>query len=165
MLLGIILALIGGSLVGVQNMFNQKVNEKAGGWSTTALVLGMGFAASLVMGLFFEGRELFSFGSMQPWFWFSGLLGVGVVTCMVQGVKRLGATYGVAIAMASQLICALWWDSAGWFGLEQVPFTLQKGLGVLALIGGIIVFKLGGRAVQTRSSQSYSAGGTVKAES
>ncbi|AFC27648.1 hypothetical protein PM3016_688 [Paenibacillus mucilaginosus 3016] len=151
MLIGIILALAAGALVGVQNMFNNKVNQASGGWSTTALVLGMGFAASLVMGLVFEGTELFTVQPMQTWFWFSGILGVGVVTCLVQGVRRLGATLATAIAMASQLICALWWDSLGWFGLEQVPFTMQKGLGALLLIGGVLVFKFGGvsRAKET----------------
>lgn len=101
MVLGILLALIAGSLVGIQNIFNNKVNEHTGTWTTTTLVLGLGFAASFVIGLLLEGKNMFALRDMQAWFYFSGLIGVGVVTCMVQGVKRLGPTYAVAIVMTS----------------------------------------------------------------
>lgn len=144
MFLGLLLALIAGSLVGVQNVFNNKVNEHTGTWTTTALVLGMGFAASFLIGCVVEGKAMFNLQQMQPWFWFSGLLGVGVVTCMVQGVKLLGPTYAVAIVMTSELGFALLFDSLGWLGLDKVPFTLNQLIGVLVIVGGIFVFKLGG---------------------
>jgi transporter family-2 protein len=141
MIMGIVMALAAGSLISVQTMFNNKVNEAVSSQTTTALVLGMGFLASFCMGLLFEGKEYFTLGPMKPWFWFSGLLGIGVVTCVVRGVKLLGPSSAISIVMASQLICALWWDSVGWFGLETVPFTLQKAIGAIVLIGGLILFK------------------------
>lgn len=57
MLAGLVLAIVAGSLVSLQNVFNSKVNERAGSWTTTTLVLGMGFLASLVCGLLFEGKS------------------------------------------------------------------------------------------------------------
>ena len=83
MIVGLLLALLAGSLVSLQNIFNTKVNEDTGSWATTTLVLGMGFLASLLMGIIFEGKDAFSFHNMQPWYWFSGLIGVGVVICLV----------------------------------------------------------------------------------
>lgn len=145
MVLGILLALIAGSLVGIQNIFNNKVNEHTGTWTTTTLVLGLGFAASFVIGLLLEGKNMFALRDMQPWFYFSGLIGVGVVTCMVQGVKRLGPTYAVAIVMTSELGFALLFDSMGWLGLQKVPFTPKQLIGVLVIVGGIFVYKLGER--------------------
>ncbi|MGG6313352.1 DMT family transporter [Paenibacillus macerans] len=144
MLLGLLLALTAGSLVGTQNVFNTKVNEQTGTWTTTTLVLGLGFAASFVIGLAMEGGGMFALQHMQPWFYFSGLIGVGVVTCMVQGIKMLGPTYAVAIMMTSELGFALLFDAMGWLGLEKVPFTLNQLIGVLVIVGGIFVFKLGG---------------------
>lgn len=143
MMMGIMLALAAGVCLSFQNMFNSKVNELVNSQSTTALVLGMGFTASLMMGMLFEGAGFWDVQvrSMPVWFWFSGLIGIGVVTCIVNGVKHLGPSYGISIVMASQLICALWWDSAGWFGLEQVPLTMQKVLGAALLIGGLLLFK------------------------
>lgn len=144
MILGLLLALIAGSLVSLQNVFNSKVNERAGTWATTALVLGMGFLASLTIGLFFEGKHLFSLSHMQVWYWFSGMIGVGVVVCLVQGVRLLGPTFAISIVLSSQLGFAFLWDSLGWLGLTKVPFTFKQLIGVLVIACGILVFKTGG---------------------
>ncbi|MEH7373938.1 DMT family transporter [Neobacillus drentensis] len=144
MILGLLFAIIAGALVALQNIFNSKVNERAGSWATTTLVLGMGFLASLTFGLLFEGGKLFHLQNMQTWYWFSGLIGVGVVVCLVQGIKRLGPTYAIAIALTSQLVVALLGDTLGWLGLNKVPFTVNQLIGVLVIVGGIVVFKFGG---------------------
>jgi transporter family-2 protein len=145
MMSGLLLAITAGSLVGLQNIFNSKVRERAGSWATTAFVLGMGFLASLTIGLLVEGRDLFTFDRMQPWYWFSGMIGVAVVSCLVQGIRLLGPTYAISIVLASQLGCALLWDSLGWLGLQKVPFTFQQLVGVLVIVGGMLIFKWGGQ--------------------
>lgn len=141
---GLLLAAFGGALVGMQNIFNKKVNEKATSWTTTTLVLGMGFAASFIMGLIFEGSNLFVLQNMKPWFWISGVIGVGVVVCVTQGTKLLGPTYATSIVLISQLGFALWWDALGWMGLEKVPITLNQGVGVIVIVAGILLFKFTG---------------------
>ncbi|MFT8320238.1 MAG: DMT family transporter [Bacillus sp. (in: firmicutes)] len=151
MLVGIVMSLLAGVLVGLQNIFNSKVNERAGSWSTTTLVLGMGFLASLTIGIIVEGKGLFSLQNMQPWFWFSGLIGVGVVTCIVQGMKHLRPTYAISIILISQLGFAMLLDTLGWLGLAKVPFTWKQLVGVLVIAGGIFVFKLGGEKEKQES--------------
>ncbi|MGG1658831.1 DMT family transporter [Brevibacillus sp. NRS-1366] len=146
MMIGILMALIAGSLVSLQNIFNSKVNERAGTWATTTLVLGMGFLASLTIGFMIEGRHLFTLQHMQTWYWFSGMIGVGVVISLVQGIRLLGPTYAISIVVTAQLGFALLSDSLGWLGLEKVPFTFKQLIGVLVIIGGVIVFKVGGRS-------------------
>ncbi|USG63952.1 DMT family transporter [Brevibacillus ruminantium] len=144
MIMGLALALLAGSLVSLQNIFNSKVNERAGSWTTTTYVLGTGFLASLIFGLIFEGKQLFSWQQMQPWYYFSGMIGVCVVICLVRGIRLLGPTYAISIVLSAQLGFALLWDSLGWLGLTRVPFTMQQLVGVLVIVGGVLVFKLGG---------------------
>lgn len=151
---GILFSLMAGALVSIQAIFNSKVNERAGTWATTTLVLGLGFLASLTIGFILEGKQLFAWQGMQPWFWFSGLIGVGVVMSLVQAMKRLSPTIAIAIVMTSEVLFALLWDSLGWMGLEQVPFTLNKLLGVLVIIGGIFVLKFGGRRERQKVSEA-----------
>lgn len=141
MLLGLLFAIIAGTLVGMQNIFNSKVNEKAGSWTTTTLVLGLGFLASFILGLFFEGGRMFDLQKMKGWYWFSGLLGIGVIAGIVQAIRYLGPTFAISIVLTSQLGFALLLDSLGWMGLEKVPFTWQQFLGVLVITAGVIVFK------------------------
>lgn len=104
----------------------------------------MGFAASLLMGLIMEGKNMFTLQHMQPWYWLSGMIGVGVVICLVQATRILGATYAISIVLTAQLGFALLWDSLGWLGLAKVPFSFNQLIGVLIIVGGILVFKLGG---------------------
>ncbi|MEZ0482074.1 DMT family transporter [Planococcus sp. SSTMD024] len=142
MVLGIILALSGGVFVCLQNIFNANVKQHVSVWSTTALVLFLGFVGSFIAGLSFNGMGLFRFEA-EPWFWFSGVLGVGVVVCVTQGVQALGPSRAISIVMVSQIFFGLMWDTAGWFGLEQVPFTWQSLLGVVLISTGILLFQLG----------------------
>lgn len=153
MLLGLLLAVMAGSLAGLQNIFNSRVNEKTGLWVTTTLVLFMGFTASFIIGLFVEGTNMFNLQNMQLWYWFSGLIGVGIVVCMVQGIKRLGPTLSVSVSLTSQLVFALIFDTFGWLGLNQVPFTWNKIIGVLVIISGILVFKYGGQQKSEKLSE------------
>ncbi|MEW8972029.1 MAG: DMT family transporter [Mesobacillus sp.] len=141
MLLGLLFAIMAGTLVGIQNIFNSKVDEKAGSWTTTTLVLGLGFLASFILGLFFEGWKMFDLQHMKGWYWFSGLLGIGVVAGIVQAIKHLGPTFAISIVLTSQLGFAVLWDSLGLMGLEKVPFSWQQFFGVLVIITGAIVFK------------------------
>ncbi|CAG9610290.1 DMT family transporter [Pseudoneobacillus rhizosphaerae] len=159
MILGLIFSLVAGSLLSIQNIFNSKVNERAGSWATTTLVLGMGFLASMAIGLIFEGEKMFNLQNMEPWYWFSGLLGVGVVTCLVQGMRLLGPTYAIAIVLTSQLGFALIFDSFGWLGLEKVAFTFKQLIGVLVIIGGIFVFKFAGARKNQETSKVENAAG------
>lgn len=145
MFVGLLLGCLSGVLISLQNTLNSKVNERTGKWVTTTLVLGSGFLASFMLGFIVEGRGFFALQNMKTWYWLSGLLGVVIVTCLMQGIRLLGATYAVSIVLTSQLGFALLFDSVGLFGLETVPFTFRKLLGVLVIIGGILVFKLGGK--------------------
>lgn len=160
MAIGIFLALIGGALVCVQNTFNANVKKRVSVWSTTALVLLLGFAASFAAGLAFEGAALFKFQA-EPWFWFSGILGVGVVACVTQGVQILGPSRAISLIMVSQIFFGLMWDTLGWFGLEQVPFTWQSLLGVLLISGGVLLFQLGPKLEQKQALNVNS--GSLKA--
>ncbi|WP_441339379.1 DMT family transporter [Paenibacillus sp. 7523-1] len=146
---GILLALLAGALVSLQTVFNSKVNEKTGSWSTTTMVLFTGFLASFLISLLVEGKNTFSFQHMQPWYWVSGAIGVGVVFCLVQGMKLLGPTFAISIVLTSQLSFALLFDSMGWLGLEKIPFSWNQLLGVLVIVGGIVLFKFVGSKSNT----------------
>lgn len=157
MVSGFLSALAAGSLVGVQNVFNSKVGEHVNPWATTAWVLGLGALASLTLGLFMEGAQMFTLRGLQPWHWGSGILGVGVVIGLVQSIRRLGPTVAVSIVLASQLAFAVLWDTLGWLGVTQTPLSLKRLLGILVIVAGVLVFKLGGREKPATASEPAGA--------
>lgn len=143
MMTGIVLAVLAGLLVSVQTVFNSKVNEHNSSWATTTLVLGMGFVASFVLGVIIEGGEMFHLEGIKLWYILSGLIGVGVVFCLVHAMKNLDPTFAISIVVTAQLGTALLWDSLGLLGLEKIPFSWSKLLGVLVIVVGVVIFKLG----------------------
>jgi len=142
-LTGILLAIVGGSLISVQNLLNSRVSQHVGTWTTATWVLGLGCIASLVLGLTLKGADGFTFHRMEPWHWFSGVTGVVVVTSLVLGIKNLGPTLAISIVLTSQLTSALLWDAWGGFALPTFPLTIKHLIGVLVIIAGIALFKLG----------------------
>lgn len=155
MVAGLLWALMAGALVGFQNIFNSKTQEYAGAWPTTVLVLGMGFAASLLMGIITQGfGGMFSPKPMETWYWFSGIIGVGVVLCLTQAIRLLGPTFATSLVLFAQLGSALVLDSLGWMGLQKVELTSKQIIGVLVIAVGIAVFKRGGK--EPRSGSSFS---------
>ncbi|WIV17741.1 DMT family transporter [Paenibacillus polygoni] len=156
MTLGIIIALIAGSFVAMQVVFNSRMGEHTGSWLTTTIVLGLGAIASLTISLLVEGTGGYHLENMKGWYWISGAIGVGVVFSLMQGIKFLGPTFSTSIVLTSQLSFALLWDSLGFFGLEKIELTMNKLIGVLVIIGGILVFKYGERLSQVRNSPKQS---------
>jgi transporter family-2 protein len=142
--MGMLLALMAGALVSLQNIFNRRTNEHNGLWSTTTLVLGLGFVASAALGLLVHGSGFWTFGRTELWYPLCDLFGIGVVVCLVRAVRLAGPTVAVSVVMASQLTLALILDSVGAFGIAKVPLEANKVVGGLLLIAGVIVFQLRG---------------------
>jgi transporter family-2 protein len=138
--LGLLLALVAGAFIGLQNIFNRHLNVHVSGWAATSFVLLTGSFASLIFGLIFEGMNLFNFSGMQPSYWFFGLVGIGVIFCMMMGMKKLGPTKAVIISVIAQLSCSLFFDAIGFLSLPQVDLTWKDIVGLLLMFVGIYVF-------------------------
>jgi bacterial/archaeal transporter family-2 protein len=141
-MIGVILAVIAGILISLQNVFNARGREKTGPWATTTLVLGLGLVCSLPVFYGIEQRSLFDMGDVNPIFLFSGVFGVGIVFFLMRGVTLIGPAYAISIALISQIVIAFVINSGGWFGFEASALSWQKILGILLLIGGVLVYKL-----------------------
>lgn len=97
-------------------------------------------ALLLASGLF--GRPSFDDAAAAPWWaWIGGLLGALFVTTSILAVPRVGtvATFGAIIC--GQFIGAVLIDTRGWLGVEPIPLTLSRVLGVGLLIAGVILIQ------------------------
>jgi len=142
LILGGILAVVAGAFIGLQNIFNRHLNEYVTGWIATTFVLITGSIASLIFGLIFDGMDVFDFSGMKVSYWFFGLVGIGVIYCMMQAMKRLGPTKAVLIGVIAQLIFSLIFDVTGFLILPQVNLKWEDILGVLLIIIGLFIFNM-----------------------
>lgn len=140
MVLGLLLAVCAGALIGLQNIFNRHLNVHVSGWAATAFVLLTGSLASLIFGLIFEGTALFHFNELPTAYFFFGLVGIGVIYCMLSGMKKLGPTKAVIISVIAQLTCSLVFDAVGLLALPQIDIQWTDVVGLLLMFVGIIIF-------------------------
>ncbi|MCA0971938.1 DMT family transporter [Halobacillus litoralis] len=150
---GIILSVIAGVLISMQNVFNTRISEKGGSWATTTIVLGIGLFVSIPVFFIMDGGNLFDLSGVNPIYLLGGVFGVGIVFGLMRGMQELGPAYAVSIVMVSQLAMASIVNTFGLFGFEEMTFTAQKGLGLGLLIIGVLVFKLGGRISLLKKSK------------
>ncbi|MEH6945188.1 DMT family transporter [Bacillus sp. JJ722] len=140
-MIGIVFAILAGILISFQSIFNAKVNEHVGHWLTTSLVLGLGCATSYIMYVVTERSLIFSLQTTNDVYYISGIFGIGIVICLMKSVTLMGPSYTILISLITQLSVAFCIDTFGLFGLEVIPFQLNKLLGIVILIIGVMIFK------------------------
>ncbi|MNC75881.1 hypothetical protein D3C75_1274900 [compost metagenome] len=79
-------------------------------------------------------------------------------------MKNLDPTFAISIVVTAQLGTALLWDSLGVLGLEKIPFSWNKLFGVLVIVGGIVIFKLGDFKRGTNQENLQSSQGKIVQE-
>jgi transporter family-2 protein len=81
-----------------------------------------------------------SFGDAfrAPWWYWVGGGGMGVVVVLTITLvtPRLGAAATIGLLIAGQLLMGALIDRYGWFGVDQVPLTWTRLLGLLLLAAG-----------------------------
>ena len=88
-------------------------------------------------------QSLAGFGEAirAPWWYWVGGGGMGVVVVLTITVvtPRLGAAATIGLLIAGQLAMGAAIDRYGWFGVDQVPLTWPRALGVLLLAAGALL--------------------------
>lgn len=140
MTVGIICSAVAGAFISVQAAVNAKMNVYLGAWATTVLVFIVGLLGSLVPLILFGGN-LQGLFDISPIYALGGLLGVGVVFCVMRSIQLLGPTLSVSIILVSQLVWALGVDLTGAFGMPQLSLSPGQVIGLMVLLLGVIVFK------------------------
>jgi transporter family-2 protein len=68
------------------------------------------------------------------WMWIGGLMGLTVVTAITFAQPRIGATATIGILIAGQILMGAVIDRFGLFGVDQIPISPARALGI-ALLG------------------------------
>ncbi|GAA0726342.1 DMT family transporter [Clostridium malenominatum] len=143
-MLGIIVSIISGISMSIQGVFNTRLGDKIGIWETNLLVQGIGFILSLIT-VFVAGKGDFKeLKNANKLYLLGGVLGVIIIYTVMRGIKSLGPTYAICTILVAQLTAAALIDAFGLFGSEQITFGLNKIIGVIVMVVGIIIFKCKG---------------------
>ena len=139
---GILVALISGSLMSIQGVFNTEVTKQTSLWVSTGWVQLSAFAVCVFAWLF-TGRE--SIGALwqveNKYTLLGGVIGAFITITVIQSMGNLGPAKAAMLIVISQLAVAYVIELLGLFGVEKEPFQWRKVFGMLIAVVGIIIFK------------------------
>ena len=141
--LALIIAALAGMAMAVQGSLNAALGKIIGNLETTLVVHVVGLAViSAALFLFRLGKGHLYLLKDAPWYtYLGGVLGVLIIFGVAVSIPRAGVANATTAIIIGQLITALLIDHFGLVGLEKVPFTFWKGLGLACLAaGGYLMF-------------------------
>lgn len=139
--MGIIFSIIAGLLMSIQGVFNTNVTKKIGLWETNILVQGIALISTVILFFFMRKGNFGALNSVNKLYLTGGIIGALITVTVVLGIDKLGPTCSISIILVSQLLAAAIIDAFGLFGAEQLHFGINKYIGIVIMIIGIILFK------------------------
>ena len=137
LLISVLLGLIGGVAVGLQGPLASLISQRLGVLESAFLVHLGGALLALLLLLPFKGGRLGAWYSL-PWYALAaGTLGVLVLGSVSYTMPRIGATAGVTLLIAGQLVISLIFDHFGLLNTPVRPIDLGRLAGLLFLAIGV----------------------------
>lgn len=137
------LAFTGGVFLAVQGGLNAQLSVLLKHPLLGALVAFFGSAVFALLFVTLGVRTIPTWHQIRevPYYlWFAGglfsLLGISLY---YYTIPRLGVSTMISLGLSGQLAFAVIAGHFGWFGLPQEPINLQRLLGVLAMVTGIVL--------------------------
>lgn len=139
--IALLATIVAGGFVALQAPINAKLAESTGSIPAAAVNFLIGTAVLLLLvALIGQSRRVGDAASV-PWYVLlgGGLMGAIYVTTVVITVREIGAAGATAATIAGQLSASLVIDRAGVLGLQEVPITPGRVLGVVLLLAGTVL--------------------------
>ncbi len=132
-----------GGLIALQAPINSGLGKATSTFSAAAISFTVGTIA--LIGIVVVKGELGKVSGVtdvRAYYLIGGLLGAAYVTTVLISVRTLGAGGVTAATVAGQLTTSVIIDQLGILGLEQVPISLTRIIGILLLFGGTVLVVL-----------------------
>jgi len=136
-ILGVAGALVTGLLIGIQSTISNRSGQLVGPLRTGLLMnmLGGGFAFLVFVAVF--APRFVSWGPFPRQAWtllgVAGVLGIFIIIGIAYSLRYTGVVAGLGTVILGQMLISSLVDSLGLVGLERIPFTWQRAVGLLLM--------------------------------
>jgi bacterial/archaeal transporter family-2 protein len=138
--LAVILTAVAGGLIALQAPINAGLGKATGSLPAALISFAVGTVAlAAIVVLSGKAGGLSSTFDVSWYYLLGGLLGAVYVTNALIAVSAVGAGGVAAATIAGQLAASVAIDRLGLFGLDQVPLTPDRILGVVLLFAGTLL--------------------------
>jgi len=136
----IVCTLLAGAVVAFQPPANASLSRYVGdlGAAFVSIMIAALIIGALLVTIGHPGR-LSAIGSIRPVHVLGGVGGATIVTVSLIAVRPLGAAALVALLVTAQLVVAVVIDRFGWLGLEHIPISGTRLVGIALAIAGTIL--------------------------
>lgn len=141
MVIGVLFALLAGVVISLQTIFNTNISAQTGLWLANTVVHGIGFVGALIAWLVVGQGQLSNLLSVEKFYFIAGIFGVIIVFSSMQGIIYLGPALATALMLITQLAASVIIESNGWFNTVPAPLTLNKVIGLIIMVVGVIIFQ------------------------
>ena len=141
-MIGLFIALISGSLMSIQGVFNTGVTKTAGVWATNVFVQFTALCVCLLAWAFTDRTSLLTPLRVEPkYMLLGGVIGAFITYTVIKSMEALGPAKAVLLIVVAQLLVAYGIELLGLFGTEKQPWEWRKAIGMGIAILGIVIFK------------------------
>ena len=141
-MIGIWIAILSGTLMSIQGVWNTQVTKQSSLWVSTGWVQLTALLVC-VAAWFFTGRD--PVGALwqveNKYTLLGGILGAFITVTVIQSMGKLGPAQATMLIVIAQLVVSYLIELFGIFGVEKQPFDWKKLAGTAIVVGGIILFK------------------------
>lgn len=142
-IVGAVGALFTGVAIGIQSTITSRAGSMIGDIRTGLLTnfLGGLIAGAVILLLFLrEGPQTWRVpGIVLGFVALSGLLGIFIITGISFSLQRAGIAAGLATVILGQLILSMFVDTFGIGGVEAIPLSFQRILGLVVTGFGVFL--------------------------
>lgn len=141
-MIGIWIAILSGTLMSIQGVWNTQVTKQSSLWVSTGWVQLTAFLIC-VAAWFFTGRD--SVGILwqveNKYTLLGGILGTFITVTVIRSMGKLGPAQATMLIVIAQLVVSYLIEMFGLFGVEKQPFEWKKLAGTAIVVAGIVLFK------------------------
>jgi transporter family-2 protein len=136
----VVLTALAGGLIALQAPINAGLGKQTGGLPAALVSFAVGsLALAAIVVLSGKAAGLSSTFDVSWYYLVGGLLGAVYVANALFAVSVIGAGGVAAVTVTGQLIAAVAIDRLGLFGLDQVPLSPDRLVGVGLLLAGTVL--------------------------
>ena len=138
--LAVLLTAVAGGLIALQAPINAELGRATGNFAAALVSFAVGtLALAAIVVISGKAAGLGSTFDVGWYYLVGGLLGALYVTNALIAVSVIGAGGVAALTVAGQLAASVAIDRLGLFGLDEVPLTPERLLGVVLLLVGTVL--------------------------
>lgn len=133
----IIVGLIGGVAIGLQNPLASMLTQRIG-MIESIFIVHIGGAIAVGVPLLMTGGGNLGAWNRVPWYALgAGFLGLAVIGAISFSIPRLGVATTIILLVVGQLIIATILDQFGLLGVSVHPMNISRVLGIIVLFVGV----------------------------